>query len=65
MGSDIDSLDNLSGQKVYIYDGTEDTVVKPGVGMKGADWYENYGADLKTVYDVPSEHAWITNNFGN
>jgi hypothetical protein len=33
--------------------------------MKGGDWYENYGADLKTVYDVPSEHAWITNNYGN
>lgn len=65
MGSEIDSLSNIKDAKVYVYSGTEDTVVRPGVGKKGGEWYENYGANIKTVYDVPSEHAWITNDYGN
>jgi len=65
LGSQIDPLTNIAGAKVYIFDGTKDTTVVPGVGMKGGDWYKHYNADLKTVYNMAAQHAWITNDYGN
>jgi len=58
-------LTNIENSKVYVYDGTKDSVVVPGVGKKGADWYDNYGANIKGVYSIASQHAWITTDYGS
>ncbi|KAL4491961.1 hypothetical protein ABPG72_008382 [Tetrahymena utriculariae] len=61
----IDPLVNLSGSKAYIYSGTLDDVVKPDVVKSLQKQYESYGVQTTTVYNVPSQHAYITTNFGN
>lgn len=65
----IDPLVNLADDRVYLYSGTKDTVVHPGVVKKLEEFYlhflSNPGDRLETDYDVPSEHAWITDFFGN
>ncbi|KRX10107.1 hypothetical protein PPERSA_08510 [Pseudocohnilembus persalinus] len=61
----IDQLQNISGQKVYLFSGSDDTVVKPGVVEKLQSQYEYFFANVKTNYDIPSQHAWITDDFGN
>eukprot|EP00035_Acanthoeca_spectabilis_P012950 m.235657 g.235657 ORF g.235657 m.235657 type:complete len:306 (-) comp15762_c1_seq1:8-925(-) len=64
----IDSLANLKSAKVFIYSGTKDTVVIPGVAPKLAEYYKKYvpAASIKEVLNVSSEHAMPTNNgFGN
>lgn len=41
-------------------------MVKKGVVEKLVTQYGDFGvANITTEYSIPSEHAWITNNFGN
>jgi len=61
----IDSLDNLTGQKVFIYSGSKDTTVKPGVCKAMQTMYQNLGAKVTTSYDIASQHCWPTDNYGN
>lgn len=64
--SQIDSLSNIKNQKIYIYSGTQDTVVKKGVVEKAQQQYADFGAqNIVTEYSIASAHAWITNNYGN
>jgi len=50
----IDSLDNLKGHTVYMFSGTKDTVVNPGVAKKAEKMYTKLGAKVTTRYDIPS-----------
>jgi len=61
----IDSPANLQGSKVYLFSGTQDTVVVPGVMQKCLQYYQNYGANCQTVFNVSAEHSWVTTNYGN
>jgi hypothetical protein len=63
----IDAPSNLSSSRVYLYSGTNDTVVNPGTMRKTQEYYSHYVASsaIKTVFDIPSEHAFITSNFGS
>jgi len=63
----IDNTSNLAKSKVFLYSGTQDTVVAPGVVKKLETYYETYisSKNINTVYNIPSEHAFITNKFGN
>ncbi|KAL4439541.1 hypothetical protein ABPG74_003943 [Tetrahymena malaccensis] len=61
----IDDVSNLKGAKSYIFAGLKDTVVLPLGGVHLQDQFTKLGVQLKTVYDIPAEHAYITNNFGN
>jgi len=62
----IDNPSNLAKSKVFLFSGTLDTVVAPGVVKKLATYYQTYisSENISTVYNIPSEHAFITNNFG-
>lgn len=42
----IDDPSNVRGSKVYMFSGTKDTTVYPGVALKGEEFYKHYGADL-------------------
>jgi len=63
----IDSPALLASSKVYLYSGTKDTVVNPGTMVKLQAYYQNFipNSNIKTVFNIPSEHAFITNNFGS
>jgi len=64
----IDPLSNLANHKVYLYSGTQDTVVMPGVVQALESQYQAFGVtskNLKTVFNLPAEHAMPTNGYGN
>jgi len=44
----IDSLDNLKGSNVYLFSGTKDSLVNPGVVKKAEKMYTDFGCNVKT-----------------
>ena len=61
----IDNLDNLKNDRVYIFSGTEDTVVKTGVTDSTFDFYEELVSNPKQIFydkSIPAGHAFITKN---
>lgn len=66
-GGVCDPLSNLAKQRVWLYSGTSDTVVKQGVMVKLQSFYEKYmpSAAVVTKFDIPSEHSWVTQDYGN
>jgi len=63
----IDATSHLANAKVWLYSGTKDSVVLPGVMQKVQTYYQNYlkSSNIQTVFNIESEHAFITNNYGN
>lgn len=61
----IDSLKNLKDDKVYIFSGTSDIVVKQKVVDQTAAFYKYAGvpeSSIEYVKNVPAGHAFITDN---
>lgn len=62
----IDSLDFLNSQPVYLFSGTEDTTVYPGVMKKVQEQYQKFGVhNITTKFDIPAEHSIVTDYYGN
>jgi len=62
----IDDLSNLRNSKVWLYSGLFDTVVMQPVVKSAQALYNSLGvSDISTKYDLISEHAIITDNYGN
>jgi len=66
----VDSIDdptNLANSKVYLYSGTLDTVVVPGVVQKLLTYYSTYisSSNIVTEFTIESNHAMVTNSYGN
>jgi len=61
----IDNPANLKDQPVYMFSGTMDTVVLPEMMQKCLQYYQNYGSNCQTVFNVSAEHSWVTTNYGN
>lgn len=61
----IDSLENISQQKIYAFSGTKDTTVFKGVVEKLVTQFEDFGAEVISEFGVESGHGWITDNYGN
>lgn len=61
----IDSVKNLEKQPVWIYYSTKDTVVNSGVSQKLAEYYLLAGTQVQVKNDIPSEHSYVTDQFGN
>jgi poly(3-hydroxybutyrate) depolymerase len=58
----IDPESNLRGQPVYLWSGTQDTVV-PHQEMNDLETeYTHYGANVKYDNDFPAEHGWESPN---
>ncbi|XP_056373758.1 uncharacterized protein LOC130267699 isoform X2 [Hyla sarda] len=63
----IDPVSNLANSRVFIFSGTRDTTVVPGVVKKQEDYYASYissGGALKTVYDIAAVHGMPTDFYG-
>lgn len=60
----IDPVSNLKGKNIFLYSGSKDTVVKPGVVKATEKFFETLGANITTKYDIASEHSYVTPSNG-
>jgi poly(3-hydroxybutyrate) depolymerase len=61
----IENPSNVAGDPVYIYHGSRDSVVLPGSGPNVREVYQHFGARIVTKFDIASDHAQPTNNYGS
>ena len=63
----IDPVSNLQNSKVYLFSGTLDSVVKPGVMDALRTYYNSFVPAANVVYkkDIAAEHAMVTDDYGN
>lgn len=63
----IDPTSNLRNASVYLFSGSRDTTVVPGVVKKLEEYYQHWMQDgrLQTEYSIAAEHAWVTQDFGS
>lgn len=63
---EIDPVSNLKNAKVYLYSGTKDTTVKPGVVAALQSFYQAFTQPESIVFknDIASEHAMVTSGTG-
>ena len=52
--------ENIKGQPVWIFSGTVDTIVVHGVSNKLNQQFSDYGANIKYVNTMVSEHGFPT-----
>ncbi|MGH3656424.1 MAG: extracellular catalytic domain type 2 short-chain-length polyhydroxyalkanoate depolymerase, partial [Micromonosporaceae bacterium] len=56
----IDPVDNLSGDKVYVFHGTNDSTVVSSVTGDLATYHRDFGADVRYQSTTPAGHAWVS-----
>ena len=63
----IDPVANLQGSKVYLFSGTLDSAVKPGVMDALKTYYNSFVPAANVVYkkDLAAEHAMVTDDYGS
>ena len=64
----IDPLKNLTQRRVYVFSGTDDTVVRQPVVDATVEFFKEVGvqpAQLQYVNKMPAGHAVITPSYGN
>jgi poly(3-hydroxybutyrate) depolymerase len=59
-----DPTSNLKDDPVYIFSGTNDRIATQSVVKIHETIYSSVGANIKTKYDIPASHAFVTDNFG-
>ena len=60
----IDSLQNLQNSKVYIQSGKDDQAFPHETSKKAADLYRRFGVDLKSEFQLVTNHVLPTVNTG-
>ena len=63
----IDPVANLQSSKVYLFSGSIDSTVKPGVMDALKTYYNSFVPTANVIYkkDIAAEHAMITDDFGS
>jgi poly(3-hydroxybutyrate) depolymerase len=63
----VDSPETLSRQRVWLFSGTHDSVVKPSVVHALEAYYAALvpKADIRTVFDIPAAHGFVTDSYGS
>ena len=61
---EIDDLSNMKGKPIFVYSGTLDTRVLPGVVHKTATIFEELESNVVTDFNFPSEHTFPTDKYG-
>ncbi|XP_070548396.1 poly(3-hydroxybutyrate) depolymerase-like [Ptychodera flava] len=64
---EIDPVSFFENGKTYLFSGSQDTTVDPGVMFKCEDYTRNFMADqdITTDYNIAAGHAMITQSYGN
>ncbi|KAK3106431.1 hypothetical protein FSP39_019772 [Pinctada imbricata] len=63
----VDSASSMANDKIYIFAGTQDSVVNPGNGKNIAKFYSHFihnNGNIKEVFNVRAEHSMPTENYG-
>ncbi|XP_071104021.1 poly(3-hydroxybutyrate) depolymerase-like [Haliotis cracherodii] len=62
----VDATYHMKNDRVFIFDGTKDSVVNPVAGQKVAQYYGHYmpSSHIKTVFNINAEHGMPTLNYG-
>jgi hypothetical protein len=60
----VDDPTNVVNDPVYVFTGKYDTIVNPGIVKINAELYTLLSANITTNYDLPAEHCYPTDNFG-
>ena len=62
----IDSISNLTASKVYLFSGTNDSVVKEATSSALQSYYQSFLPATNIIHnkDIASEHAFATDDFG-
>lgn len=64
---EIDSIEDVKGDKVYLFTGQQDRTVMPAIVKAAAKYYAAIGvpeANIKLVENLPAGHAFVTENEG-
>jgi hypothetical protein len=61
----IDPLSNLAHTRAWLFSGTKDTTVVPGVMHKLNQLYTRFGVPVSSRFTVPAEHSFVTPQEGN
>jgi poly(3-hydroxybutyrate) depolymerase len=63
----IDPVANMQGSRVYLFSGSIDSTVKPGVMDSLRTYYNSFVPAANVVYkkDIAAEHAMVTDDFGS
>lgn len=63
----IDPVSNLQNSRVYLFSGSLDSVVKPGVMDALRTYYGSFVPSANIVYkkDLAAEHAMVTDDYGS
>jgi poly(3-hydroxybutyrate) depolymerase len=64
----VDPVSHLKHARVWLYSAQNDTVVKPGVVDKLRKYFDTFVGDssnIKSLFEYPGEHAFITMNYGS
>jgi predicted esterase len=61
----IDALANMATHKTYVFHGTLDSTIRLLAGQKLADMYTQLGVKPVTNFNMPAQHAMITDDYGN
>ncbi|CAG7684078.1 unnamed protein product [Allacma fusca] len=60
----INPTSHINGTQVFIWHGSNDTMVYPTSSLQILEIYDYYGANIKTKLDIPSGHGFPTNFYG-
>ncbi|KAI9552869.1 hypothetical protein GHT06_020753 [Daphnia sinensis] len=60
----IDSVNGLVNDRVFIFHGTEDSVVNPGSGDNVETFYNQYNSQVYKKNDIAAQHCMPTDNYG-
>ena len=57
----IDEPSYMANDRVYLFSGTKDTVVNPGVMKKLTEYYSHFvtGGNIATMFSIPAEHSMV------
>ena len=61
LSDSIDNPTNMASDRVYLFSGTKDTVVNPGVMKKLDEYYNNFvtNGKIATMFSIPAEHSVV------
>jgi hypothetical protein len=62
-----DPPNTLANSRVWLFSGSADTIVHPGVVKKNENFFRLFMPEgsVKAVYTIPAEHSWVTSNYGS